>query len=379
MLITPVPGKDAWWAVLDEWAGYLNTFQLAEPLVSDPALSNDYYDGEWAAYRLIDHFGTNATRASLRLRQYVIWDTWLNSLSPPCSTTGYRLFAHGFLRNIQENNAQKTQSLADINNLLLYASYMTSGSCASAVSVGDGEAREAAYCLTTFIEATKAGINLTAGQIARRQVHFEWCIDHHNQWFQSKTAPYVSCFYVGLNARALIMYYNEVSKDPRILPLILAAGDALWNFAWKGTAGSWGAANSFLYRIINTPGPDQGYYDHTIDPFTQPDLNMLICPLYGWLWLMTGESKWRTRGDAIFQGALPVYDAGGFYQSGAYLGTRSSPNGKQYNQQLTWGPDYITWAESQPLVAIEEDNRPTITNLTDPDYRALFKKTYPPS
>lgn len=353
--IIPVPQKDIWWATLLEWADYVDDFIVAQGLGSGSALAAHYYDGELSAYRLIDHFGTNVILESLRSNMWTVWSSWLNTLTPAGSTTGFRLFSHGFLRDIQANNAQKTQSLVDLNNLLANASYMNTGSCAPAVSTGDGEAREAAYCLTVFMEAAQAGITLDSTQIARRQVHFEWCIDHHNQWFNSRTAPYVSCFYVGLNARALIKYYNEVAEDSRILPLLKTAADALWAEAWKSTTGPWTYANSFLYRIINTPGPDGGYYDSTVDPFTQPDLNMLICPLYGWLWYMTGDQKWRTRGDAIFQGGIPVYDGSGFHQSGSYLGTRSAtnPSGKQYNQQLTWGPEYITWAESEPLTAGE--------------------------
>lgn len=62
---------------------------------------------------------------------------------------------------------------------------------------------------------------------------------------------------------------------------------------------------------------------------------------------MQGLTKWRTRGDDIFTGGISVY-SGATHVSGSYLGTRSgaNPAGKQYNQQLYWGPKYIEWAET---------------------------------
>ena len=77
---------------------------------------------------------------------------------------------------------------------------------------------------------------------------------------------------------------------------------------------------------------------------------MLIAPLYGFVYNRTGDSTYRTRGDLIFQGGISVYDGDGFYVSGSFLGTRSAvnPAGKQFDQQLYWGPEYITLAEATP-------------------------------
>lgn len=94
---------------------------------------------------------------------------------------------------------------------------------------------------------------------------------------------------------------------------------------------------------------------------------MLVAPLFGFLWWKDGNTVWRQRGDLIFQGGISCYDGDGWYiygdgtypygsittppyGGGTYLGFSSTgdPHGKQYNQQLVWGPLYLEWAAMSP-------------------------------
>ena len=59
-----------------------------------------------------------------------------------------------------------------------------------------------------------------------------------------------------------------------------------------------------------------------------PDLNLLIAPMYAWLYRQTGETKYRDQGDALFAGGVKK----------AYL-----DGGKQFDQNYWWSFDYVRW------------------------------------
>lgn len=127
--------------------------------------------------------------------------------------------------------------------------------------------------------------------------------------------PYVRPFMVGVVSKVLIQYYTQIDADSRILSALADVSDYIWTTCFKTTAGAWGAANAFLYS-------DRTGFDGD-DAITQPTLNMLICPLYGWLWSQTGEQQYRDRGDLIFTGGQPVY-SGGILGLGRIFRDRSS-------------------------------------------------------
>ncbi len=69
---------------------------------------------------------------------------------------------------------------------------------------------------------------------------------------------------------------------------------------------------------------------------TQPawELNMLIAPVYAWLYHQTGDATYRTRGDDVFRGGVV----------GAWL-----DGAKQFNQNYRWSFAYVAWREAAPL------------------------------
>jgi hypothetical protein len=71
-------------------------------------------------------------------------------------------------------------------------------------------------------------------------------------------------------------YYAE-SADPRVPPLIKLAADELWHRAWVPSS------KSFWYESIG---------DTTVGA---PDLNLLIAPLYAWIYMMTGDTIYQQR------------------------------------------------------------------------------------
>jgi hypothetical protein len=188
---------------------------------------------------------------------------------------------------------------------------------------------------------------------------------------------YCRPFMMGLTCKALIDYYYYVSQDTIIIDRIRAGLDYIWDSCWKATAGAWGRANAFTYtdRPTDQMFPLTHRTSQALDQFTQPDLNMIVCPAFGWMYHVTGESKWRTRGDQIFTGSIPIYN-GNVGVSGADLGQPNQyVSGKRHNQQLYWGPKYFLWAEGQVATA-PPDPDPDPETDPPPDYSGLTQEIY---
>lgn len=354
-----VPQKATWWAYMSEWAGYLNTWFINNNHPAGEAgLAQTYYDGEMCGYRLKDHFMNTAydnfiNEGWLAYTEYYVRPNNGN-------VQGYRNFTEGELQDVLRGTSRAANSLDAINRQLLNGSYVASGDVSD-----DLLSRECAYALHTHINAVRAGISLNGTQTTRRTQLKTWALGHIDQWCVNFTAQYFRPFMGAITAKALIDYYENVSADAAIISKLKILADYTWLACWKSSSGAWGDGQSFLYT-------DRTGFDPA-DGFTQPDLNLLIVPLWGWLFKQGQGASYRTNGDLIFQGGIPVY-SGGFYVSGAYLGTQSAanPSGKQYDQQLYWGPRYIEWAEFQAasmsvtpttLVANSVGNVVTVTGV----------------
>jgi hypothetical protein len=66
-------------------------------------------------------------------------------------------------------------------------------------------------------------------------------------------------------------------------------------------------------------------------PTPAGDLNGLLISSYGWLYLHTGDPKWRTRGDAILAGLVAPRWASNYTGS------------KQFNQAYTSSFKYLAY------------------------------------
>lgn len=336
-MATPVPQKATYWAYMIEWAGYINQWLINNnsPPYNDGGLAMVYYDGEMGAYRLVDQTGDYAGYESFINNTFNAYTTYYVHPANG-SVQGFRNFTEGELQDVirNQNATRAASSLSAINKQLLNGSYVATGDCTDTAL-----SRECAYALLTHINAIRAGIVLTGPQTTRMNQLISWCFGHIQQWAVTFTAPYFRPFMGALTAQALIYKDIYIASDPVIATQLKVLADYAWTSCWKGVSGPWGQANSFLYTDRTGFNSD--------DPFVQPDLNMLIAPWWGYLYYVGKGASYRTNGDLIFQGGLPVYN-GQFPSSGTYLGTRSAlnPSGKQYFQQLYWGPRYIEWAEA---------------------------------
>ncbi len=217
---------------------------------------------------------------------------------------GYRVFPQGLVMNYQ-----MTMNPATLNsfNLLYKGGGYTIWPDVSYI-VDWAVSRETAFGIETNLWAQVVG--------SAPNPHFqdlvEVAIGHFDQWFQSKSSPIVQPFMVALSSEALIQYYDK-TKDTRVFPLLQMAADSLW-------ANSWNVGCQCFNYYQDTP-PDPTHIS------LSQDLNGLIAPLYGWVYMMTGQTKYRDEGDQVFNGTL-----------GAYL-----DGGKQFSQTYRWSGKYVDW------------------------------------
>ncbi len=106
--------------------------------------------------------------------------------------------------------------------------------------------------------------------------------------------------------------------DAAIVTKLANAGEVMWT---QMQAVYPNCQATFQYTNTNSV-PDQGTY-------ATPDLNLLINPFFYWLYKQTADTKWLTRGDALFD-----------------CGVRNPVNlntGKQYNQAYRWSRQGLCW------------------------------------
>jgi hypothetical protein len=182
--------------------------------------------------------------------------------------------------------------------------------------------RELSYTTEAIMVSTELGAPAYTGL----QTRIELLMGHFEQWFISKTAT-PQPFMVALACEALIEYY-DATGDGRVPSLIQLAADNLWQQSWDSGSGS------FLYA--NGDGTTTAGYS---------DLNLLIVPLYGWIYQYTGDDRYRNWGDQIFTIGV----------TSAYL-----DGGKQFSQNYRWSMKYIGWRDGSAQVAFLPRFRPRV-------------------
>lgn len=225
----------------------------------------------------------------------------------------------------------------DVVKLLSHHASYAGGDSPGNITNDPNLQREVAYALMSYMDGTAMGYGL----YDRESLWFENSLHYLDMQFTDHTSNYVKPFMVAIAAKALIQYYEEVTPDARILTKLKTAADGLWADFWDGTGGG------FKYCI----GPFPQYCD---DLSTAPDLNLLILPLYGWIYKMTGDAGYKTKGDLIFHEGV----------ARAYL-----DQGKQFDQNYLWSMRYLVWrtaASGTPTPTATPTNTPTNTPTPTP-------------
>ena len=310
---TPIP-------LLSTWESNMTTFgrQICNKLApgaEDWALQADdiYYDGERVYYQIASYTGDPTWKYCAGLAERIYRDGY--AIPNNGKVAGWVNFTGGLLMDYERTgDATSRDAVVQISQNASFASETPLEWTADA-----SVSREVAYAIMAYLNAEAAG----APRRARLADMVNQAIGHIDQWFISKTAPYVRPFMVGITMQALIQAY-DATQDSRIPYAVKTALDGLWPSMWLPDC------KCFKYTnvVTSTGGMDPA-----------PDLNLIVAPAYAWMYYVTGETKYRDRGDQIFSGG--VTNAQGWL----YLG-------KQFDQSYWWSPAYVTWRKAaQPGVA----------------------------
>jgi hypothetical protein len=258
-----------------------------------------YYDGQRVYYNIADYTRNQSWYACAQTVETLYKGFVVQTNG---SFQGWRYFPHGlyedYIRNGDQSSKDAVLMMANGNSYTLDRSNPID-------SVDFTLSRETAYALNTLAVAEDLGLP----HRARYDENIEAALGHMDQWFVSKTASYTQPFMVALTSEALINYY-EKTHDPRVPPLIKMAADQLWEREWDPTTQSVWLEHG----------------DGTREPAA--DLNLLVAPIYAWVYKETGDVTYRNRGDQVWSGGV----------RGAWL-----DGGKQFSQSYRWSRKYLEW------------------------------------
>lgn len=175
------------------------------------------------------------------------------------------------------------------------------------------------------------------------EYHYEKVLGQLQQICQPGTpTQYFEPFMVGLQADSAIRHYELVAHDPRVPALLKCVANYLWTNEWNVVTGDPGA---FAYDI------NWAQFNNFSSSNVQ--LNLLLAPIWAWLFRYYGDATFQTQGDEIFQhGVLndgPTNIGPSFMGSGnAYPG--GSP-GKFWAQNYFWSYFYVVWRSAPSAAA----------------------------
>jgi hypothetical protein len=276
----------------------------------DPLLATTYYDAARVFLLIGDYLREPvwATYADAALRVYRDRYVIANRGGVP----GYWIFTRGMAMHYARTKDERS---AEGVRLLASKAAFARDTSPEASTVSWEQSRETAYALQAKLDAEAVG----EPRSPRLAMLVDHALGHIDQWFVSNSAAYTQAFMVALTAEALIRW-DSTKPDPRVFPALQKAAAGLWKRMWVPEV----QAFNLVDREI--PGSSK--------PVPAPDLNLMIAPLYAWIYHRTGNRVYRDRAAVIFaHGVRKAYLAGG----------------KQFNQNYRWSFDYLDWMTKPPL------------------------------
>jgi hypothetical protein len=307
--IQPIPNLSQWQSNMVNY-GQIHCQEMTDQSLSfDDRLRATYYDG-MLVYRQISEFTKNRewlncvqSAKSVYRDQYVLPN---NGLVP-----AYWNFSQGLTEDFLKSGDETSK-----DSTLLMSTRATFASDETPLSYTQDAllSREVAYTIVSYLDAAKLG----QPKRPRLKELVDQALGHIDQWCVKQTAQYVRPFMVGLTARALIKYYQK-KHDRRIVKALSRAADWLWQHTWNQNS----LAFSYTDRVVDSGGTEPA-----------PDLNLIVAPMYAFLYHETGQTRFLKRGDLIFKGGVQF----------AYV-----QSAKQFNQSYIWSFDYVKWRKARPL------------------------------
>jgi hypothetical protein len=255
-----------------------------------------------------------------------LYREYLQAQSPPGNgMQGFWVFPHGLYYDCK--SLSDTQACTYLHDLAINAN--GASMIANTIPYTDGvNVREAAYMLGAKRLDYDAGGGTTLAQV---KAMVAYCLGIEDQ-IVNGTVGWEQPFMDGLLAQALIEYYLDPNtgnqQDVRIPPAIKALADHLWSTAWipwVGTNGNF-FYNSVQYQVGFATNPGNGTAQML------ESLNLLIAPMYAWLYQQTGQQQYLLEGDTIWYAGVNDPPSDGIAWSG-----------KNFSQQYRWSFDYVQW------------------------------------
>lgn len=275
----------------------------------DQKIGYTYYDMGRVMYQIATYTG-DATLWNRYAKEAIHWFRDSYVLPNNGGVPGYYNFTTGLRLDYERTGDAESKRAAIL--LSQNASFAADSTDRSYV-VRHGTNRELAYAILGFINAEKLGE-------PKRDLRAEWIDVSHTyfaQWYDKATwgTDQISPFMCAITGQALIADWEE-TQDARCLPALVTLGDWMWTEAYHAPT------HAMLYQL--NPVSPEGYVEAGA-----PDLNLVIAPVYGWLFKQTGDTKHRDRFDALLLGSANAWLDGG----------------KQFNQNYWWSFDGMAWRE----------------------------------
>jgi hypothetical protein len=210
--------------------------------------------------------------------------------------------------------------------------------------------RETAYDLKVDVFASllhRDNVRFGQGTHYWMNYHLDHVLGHVDQICLSQNPEYWESFMAGLEADALITYYETVSADPRIPSAIKCLADYMYVNAYDTISDDQGAFQYDNFRGATNVGIANAHASSTVP------LNLLIAPMYAWLFKNTGLVQYQTEGDAIWNHGVLLDGAGGGLPNtiGAPNGPPVGNSGKLFSQQYYWGTSYVIWRSTPASIS----------------------------
>ena len=180
-----------------------------EPL--DPRLAATYYDAQRVFFNIFDYTKDSqwldcAEAAEAIYRDYIFKSRCDFGIA---CVPGYWNFTHGLTMDYLKTRDEKSkEAVTALSENAAFASDNTP------ISVIDDAqySREVAYALMAYLNRERVG----GARRPRLPNYVNAALRHYDHWFIAKTGS-IQAFMAGITAEALIMYYEQVERDPRIL------------------------------------------------------------------------------------------------------------------------------------------------------------------
>lgn len=199
--------------------------------------------------------------------------------------------------------------------------------------------RETAYSLDSDLYASLLGRNnVRYGHDTTYwlQYHLDQVLSQVDMICLDRNAEYFEYFMAGLDADALISYYELKAHDPRIPPAIKCLADRLYE-GWNAVTRDPGA---FPYDSVQEQINQVGS--------SRVQLNLLIAPMFAWTFKMTGDATYQSEGDDIWTHG--VLNDGALNNGPGFMGSLNAypggSAGKFFSQNYMWSADYVVWRSS---------------------------------